>query len=157
MRALTAALALALGLGLATPGAADVAVPAACTPEVNAPLARLLGDGGRREVDNVMVCGTTISSSRPLPAGRYGRHELLPLRVQVPGLGSRLIEVVTNDALDGVVTAPRGATVYAYGQFYTPAHRPFVAGIHDTHCATHRGADNGWVRVDGAAYPRHPC
>lgn len=136
---------------------ADVAVPQRCTPEVNARIATLIAAGGRHEIDNVMVCGTTISSSRPLPDGPYGGHQLLPLRVLLPGAGAQLVEIVTNDDLDGVVTAPRGASVFAYGQFYIPAHRPFVAGIHDTHCATHRGADNGWVWVAGVTYPQHAC
>ncbi|MDP9107218.1 MAG: hypothetical protein M3N49_14970, partial [Candidatus Eremiobacteraeota bacterium] len=67
--------------------------------------------------------------------------------------------VVTNDDLDGRVTAPRGATVFAYGQYFqtTDRQRPFVAGVHDVHCATHRGADNGWVVVNGTRYPQHPC
>ena len=137
--------------------AATMPVPAQCTPEVNAALARLIAAGGRQQVDNVMVCGTTISSSRTLPGGAHGDHQLLPLRVALPGGVSRLIEVVTNDALDGVVTAPRGAVVYAYGQFYEPAHRPFVAGVHDVHCSTHRGADNGWVVVGTAQYPQRRC
>jgi hypothetical protein len=66
---------------------------------------------------------------------------------------------VTNDDLDGRVTAPRGAAVFAYGQYFrtSPRQRPFVAGIHDVHCATHRGADNGWVQVNATTFPRSPC
>ena len=52
--------------------------------------------------------------------------------------------------LDGVVTAPKGAQVFAYGQAFFDQGSRFVAGIHDVHCATHRGADNGWVVVNGA-------
>ena len=158
MRLIAAALAVALAA--AAPAAcavADVAVPGACTSEVNAPLARLVAVGGREQVDNVMVCGTTIASSRTQPGGVHGNHQILPLRAILPGVGARLIAVVTNDALDGVVTAPAGATVFAYGQFYEPARRPFVAGIHDVHCSTHRGADNGWVVVAGARFPQRAC
>jgi hypothetical protein len=134
-----------------------LAVPGQCTPDLNAPVAQLLAGGGHQQVDNVLVCGTTISSSRTLHGGEHGDHQVLPLRVLLPGGGAQLIEVVTNDALDGRVTAPRGVTVFAYGQFYSPAHHPFVAGVHDTHCSTHRSADNGWVSVDGVTYPKTPC
>jgi hypothetical protein len=147
---------LALGVPAAC-GAADVAVPSACMSDVNAPLARLVAGGGRVQVDNVMVCGTTISSSRRQRGGPHGDHQILPLRVVLPGAGAQLIEVVTNDDLDGIVTAPAGAAVFAYGQFYEPARRPFVAGIHDVHCSTHRAADNGWVVVDGRRFPQRAC
>jgi hypothetical protein len=78
---------------------------------------------------------------------------VLPLVVNLPGAGSKLVEVVTNDDLDGVVTAPKGAAVYAYGQAFFDQGSRFVAGIHDVHCATHRTADNGWVVVNGAKSP----
>jgi hypothetical protein len=134
----------------------DSGVPSACTESVNATAARLIADGRRVEVDNVMLCGTTIAASRT-QYGSRGDHQVLPLRVALPGLGTRTIEVVTNDVLDGVVTAPARALVFAYGQLYVPARRPFVAGIHDTHCATHRGAANGWVVVNGNRFPQHAC
>ena len=153
-------IALALLAVLSAPGTAsaqvDRAVPAACTEAVNAAAARLIADGRRVEIDNVMVCGTTISSSRT-QYGSRGDHQILPLRVALPGLGTRMLEVVTNDVLDGVVTAPPRALVFAYGQLYLPARRPFVAGVHDTHCATHRGAANGWVVVNGNRFPQHGC
>ncbi len=140
-------------------GARDVAVPVRCTAAVNAQLAGLIAHGYDGPVDNVMVCGTAFASSRPLGAGPRGGHELIPLRISLPDGTSALIEVVTNDNLDGVVTAPRGAHVAAYGQYYltTERQRPFVAGIHETHCATHRGADNGWIVVDAAHYPPRGC
>ena len=153
--ALTAAL---LALGACAPAATDVVTPASCTPSTNDRLARLIAEQHAGAVDNVMVCGTTIGPSRPLRGGRYGAHELLPLRVPVAAGGrTALVEVVTNDDLDGRVTAPRGATVFAYGQYFqtTDRQRPFVAGVHDVHCATHRGADNGWVVVNGTRYPQH--
>ncbi len=107
-----------------------------------------------------MVCGTTIAPSRPQRRGPHGAHQLIPLRVPVAGDGRfALVEVVTNDDLDGRVTAPRGATVIAYGQYFRTSdrQRPFVAGVHDVHCATHRGADNGWVVVNGTKYPQNGC
>ena len=122
-------------------------------------LARLIAERHADAVDNVMVCGTTIGPSRPQRGGRHGGHQLIPLRVPLPDGRFALVEVVTNDALDGRVTAPRGATVFAYGQYFltTERQRPFVAGLHDVHCATHRGADNGWVVVDGTKYPQRGC
>ena len=131
----------------------DVAVPASCTPEVNQKLADLLAQQTTEDVDNVMVCGTTISPSRTQRGGRHGSHEILPLVVNLPGAGSKLVEVVINDDLDGMVTAPRGAAVYAYGQAFFDQGSRFAAGIHDVHCATHRTADNGWVVVNGAKSP----
>ncbi len=134
-------------------GDRDVAVPQSCTPEVNQKLAGLLAQQTQGNVDNVMVCGTTISPSRTQRGGRHGSHEILPLVVNLPGAGSKLVEVVINDDLDGVVTAPKGAQVYAYGQAFFDQGSRFVAGIHDVHCSTHRTADNGWVVVDGQKSP----
>jgi hypothetical protein len=131
----------------------DVPVPQTCTPDVNQKLAALLAQQTQNNVDNVMVCGTTISPSRTQRGGEHGSHEVLPLVVNLPGAGSKLVEVVTNDDLDGVVTAPKGALVYAYGQAFFDQGSRFVAGIHDVHCSTHRTADNGWVVVDGVRSP----
>lgn len=131
----------------------DVAVPQSCTPEVNQKLATLIAQQPSGNVDNVMVCGMTISPSRTQRGGPHGAHEVLPLLVSLPGAGSKLVEVVINDDLDGVVTAPKDAQVFAYGQAFFPARGRFVAGIHDVHCATHRTADNGWVVVDGRKSP----
>jgi hypothetical protein len=131
----------------------DVAVPQSCTPEVNQKLAGLLAQQTQKNVDNVMVCGMTISPSRTQRGGQHGSHQVYPLLVSQPGAGSKLVEVVTNDELDGVVTAPKGAQVYAYGQAFFDRGSRFVAGIHDVHCSTHRTADNGWVVVDGQKSP----
>jgi hypothetical protein len=130
----------------------DVPVPQSCTPEVNQKLAGLLAQQTRENVDDVMVCGVTISPSRTQRGGAHGSHQILPLIVSLPA-GSKLVEVVTNDDLDGVVTAPKGAQVFAYGQAFFDQGSRFVAGIHDVHCATHRTADNGWVVVDGVKSP----
>jgi len=149
-----------LVLGACAPRGSDVITPVSCTASMNDDIARLIDEQHAGAVDNVMVCGTTIGPSRPLPGGRYGTHQLIPLRVPYSdNRRTALVEVVTNDTLDGRVTAPRGATVVAYGQYFltTPGQRPFVAGVHDVHCATHRGADNGWVVVNGTKYPPHGC
>jgi hypothetical protein len=128
-------------------------VPSACTGEVNAKLAGLIGSGTAQPVDNVMVCGVTVSPSRPQRAGKHGTHEILPLLVTFADGSTKLIEVVTNDDLDGKVTAPVKASVFAYGQAFFDHTGRFAAGIHDVHCSTHRGADNGWVVVNGQKYP----
>ena len=140
-------------------GAKDVAVPNHCDGVVNAQLTQLIEERHDGAVDNVMACGTTIAPSRPQRRGPRGGHQLIPLRVPLADGRTALVEVVTNDDLDGRVTAPRDAHVAAYGQYFltTERQRPFVAGIHDTHCATHRGADNGWVVVDGTKYPQRGC
>jgi hypothetical protein len=152
--ALSAALVCISGCGN---GAADVAVPSRCDASVNARLAQLVAEHHAGAVDNVMVCGTTIGPSRSRHGPRR-QHELIALRAPLTG-GSALIEVVTNDDLDGRVTAPSGAHVMAYGQYFltNERQRPLVAGIHQTHCATHRGANNGWVVVNGTHYPQHRC
>ncbi len=150
---------LLLSAGTFPACAGEVRVPSACTAQVNAPLSALIADRHDGPVDNVMVCGTTLGPSRPQRGGPHGDHQLLPVKIPLPDGGTALVEVVTNDNLDGRVTAPRGATVLAYGQYFhtSPRQRPFVAGIHDVHCATHRGADNGWVVVNGTKYPQRNC
>lgn len=143
----------AFSLGAHRRTAHDVPVPQNCTPDVNRKLSGLVGSGAKGPVDNVMVCGVTISPSRPQRGGPHGTHEILPLTVVFPDGGTRLIEVVTNDDLDGKVTAPAKAAVFAYGQAFFDNTGHFAAGIHDVHCSTHRGADNGWVVVSGKKYP----
>lgn len=148
--------ALGLAVILASSSAwaqSDVPVPQSCTAQVNQKLGELLGSSQTQSVDNVMVCGITVSASRTQSGGPHGSHQILPLRVTFPDGNTRLVEVVTNDDLDGVVTAPVNAQVYAYGQAFFPAHGRFAAGIHDVHCSTHRGADNGWVVVNGQHHP----
>jgi hypothetical protein len=161
MRTILAAVmsAALIAIGPSASSAADAAVPAHCTAAVNAQLAQLIAEKHAGAVDNVMVCGTTFGPSRKQRSGPHGGHQLLPLRVPLPGGGSALVEVVSNDDLDGRVTAPKGAQVSAYGQYFhtTARQRPFVAGVHDVHCATHRGADNGWVVVNGTKYPKRAC
>lgn len=156
MRLNTVGIILALALlsiGARHRTAHDMPVPASCTPAVNQKLSTLIANGAQAPVDNVMVCGTTISASRPQPGGAHGPHEILPLTVVFPDGSTKLVEVVTNDNLDGKITAPVNASVFAYGQAFFDNAGHFAAGIHDVHCSTHRGADNGWVVVNGKKYP----
>jgi hypothetical protein len=130
-----------------------VPVPTGCTPDVNAKISQLIAAGQQQTVDNVMVCGITISSSRRQHGGPHGDHEVIPLKVIFPDGSMKLIEVVTNDDLDGKITAPVHVAVFAYGQAFFSHTKQFAAGIHDVHCSTHRGADNGWVVVNGEKHP----
>jgi hypothetical protein len=131
----------------------NVPVPESCSAQVNEKLGNLLSSGEKHSVDNVMVCGPTVSPSRTQSGGPHGSHQILPIRAAFPDGTTHLVEVVTNDDLDGVITAPVNAQVYAYGQAFFPSIGHFVAGIHDVHCSTHRGADNGWVVVNGQQHP----
>jgi hypothetical protein len=131
----------------------DVPVPSRCTASVNQKLFDLLGSGRHSNVDNVMVCGVTTGPSYTHGGGPHGNHEILPLLVKMPDGSSQSVEVVINDELDGVVTAPGHAEVFAFGQAFFPSQGRYVAGIHDVHCSTHRGADNGWVVVNGVRHP----
>ena len=151
LRLVLVAAAAAVGACAGPSPAADTAQR--CTADVNAPLARLVHDGTTRPIDGVVVCGVTISASRTQSGGPHGDHQILVVRAPFPDGSRPLVEVVTNDALDGPVTAPAGAAVAAYGQYFAPRRR-YAAGLHDVHCATHRGAVNGWVSVDGRRYPQ---
>lgn len=62
-----------------------MAVPQSCTPDVNQKLAGLLAQQTTENVDNVMVCGVTISPSRMQRGGAHGSHQVLPLLVNLPG------------------------------------------------------------------------
>jgi hypothetical protein len=145
--------ALVLCLPITALAQRDVPVPSSCTPAVNQNLFNLLGAGRRGDVDNVMVCGITSGPSYTQHGGSHGNHEILPLRVNLPDGTSQAVEVVINDDLDGVVKAPAKASVFAFGQAFFPSHGRYAAGIHDVHCSTHRGADNGWVVVNGVKHP----
>jgi hypothetical protein len=132
--------------------AKDVPVPSTCTPQVNKGLADLIASHTTRDVDNIMVCGIATEKSRFQRAGRHGSHHVTTLAVQLPGGQTVHVQVVTNDDLDGVVTATANDQVFAFGQGYL-THGPWIAGIHDVHCSTHPGADNGWVVVAGVKTP----
>lgn len=144
---------LFLGTALGAP-AVDVPVPSTCTPQVNQRLATLLSSGTQHNTDNVMVCGITISPSRRTRGGRHGAHDILPVLAKFSDGSAKLIQVVVNEELDGRVTAPKGAAVFAFGQAFFDNTGRFAAGIHDVHCSTHRGADNGWVVINGNKSPQ---
>ena len=143
-------------------------VPSSCTAAVNAGLAAFLAANGSpsRSVDqdNVMVCGTMLRGSIAQHAGHSGSGAHHVLLLQVPTQGGQVqVEVVTNDDLDGVVTGNAGDQVYAYGQAYVdprPLHLQgltLAGGVHEPHCATHAGEDDGWVVVAGVRYPKGGC
>ncbi len=131
----------------------NVPVPASCTPQVNQRLSEIIASQTRRDIDNVMVCGIATQKTRLQAGGRHGDHHITTIAVQLPGGQAVNVQVVANDDLDGVVTARPNDPVFAYGQAYV-AHGPWAAGIHDVHCSTHTGADNGWVVVAGVQTPR---
>jgi len=132
--------------------AKDVPVPAACTPAVNQGLSNLIASHTTRDVDNIMVCGIATQKSRVQHGGPHGSHHVTTLAVQLPNGQSVNVQVVTNDDLDGVVTASPNDQVFAYGQGYL-TQGLWVAGVHDLHCATHPGADNGWIVIAGVKTP----
>ena len=135
----------------------DVPVPASCTLDVNQKLAQLLRARQRNPVDNVMLCGTSTGPSQTESGGEHGDHQIIPVRVQLPDGSTRSIEVVTDDDLDGKVTAPANAAIFAYGQAFFTSTGRYAAGVHEVHCWTHTGADNGWVVVNGTKYPAVSC
>jgi hypothetical protein len=132
--------------------AKDVPVPSSCTPQVNRGLEELIRSNTRRDVDNIMVCGVASQHSRVQRGGRHGSHHVISLAVDLPDDGKVEVQVVVNDDLVGVVEANEGDRVFAYGQGYI-AHGRWAAGVHDVHCSTHPGADNGWVVVNGRRAP----
>jgi hypothetical protein len=146
-------LAFALALAPSLRAQRDVPVPATCTPQVNQRLAEIIASQTRRDVDNVMVCGTATQKTRLQAGGRHGDHHITTIAVPLPSGQTVNVQVVTNDDLDGVVIARAADPIFAYGQAYV-THGPWAAGIHDVHCSTHPGADNGWVVVAGVKTPR---
>jgi hypothetical protein len=132
--------------------APNVPVPARCTPAVNQRLADLIASGNRRDVDNIMACGVAIEKTRVHRGGPHGDHHITTISAPLPNGQSVNVQVVTNDDLDGPVVARPNDAVFAYGQGYI-AHGFWAAGIHDVHCSTHPGADNGWVVIAGVKTP----
>jgi hypothetical protein len=133
--------------------ARDVAVPSSCTPQVNAKLGELIAQNSTKDVDNIMACGVATQKTRVQRGGPHGSHHVTTIAVQLPSGQSVSVQIVTNDDLDGPVTAQVNDPVFAYGQGYV-SHGLWAAGIHDTHCSTHNGADNGWVVVAGVKTPK---
>ncbi len=156
------------GVCAAARAAGTKPVPSSCTAAVNSGLAQFVSQnqGTSQSVhqDNVMVCGVMQANSIPQHAGHSGAGAHHVLVVSAPaGSGTLQVEVVTNDQLDGVVAGNKGDQVYAYGQAYVDPGTIHVgaftvaAGVHEPHCATHAGADDGWVMVAGKRYPRGGC
>lgn len=133
--------------------ARDVPVPASCTPQVNQGIANLIASGTRRDIDNIMVCGVATQKTRVQRGGPHGSHHVTTISAPLPDGRKVNVQIVANDALDGIVTANPGDPVIAYGQGYLTS-GPWVAGVHDVHCSTHTGADNGWVVVAGVKSPK---
>ncbi len=131
----------------------NVPVPATCTPQVNQRLADIIASQTRRDIDNVMVCGVATRKTRLQAGGRHGDHHITSIAAPLLDGQTVNVQVVTNDDLDGVVVARPNDPVFAYGQAYV-AHGPWAAGVHDVHCSTHPGADNGWVVVAGVKTPQ---
>jgi len=144
---------LLLGAATAAFAAKDVPVPSSCTPQVNAGLAQLIAEHPTRNVDNVMACGVATQKTRLQRGGPHGSHHVTTIAAVLPNAQTVNVQIVTNDDLDGPVVAQAKDPVMAYGQGYI-SHGLWVAGIHDTHCSTHRGADNGWVVVAGVKVPK---
>lgn len=155
MKPLIACIVLSLFALAARPARAarDVSVPSRCTPQVNQGLADLIASGTRRDVDNIMACGVAIEKTRVQRGGRHGTHHVTTITAPLPSGHSVNVQIVVNDDLDGIVTAQANDPVFAYGQGYI-SHGFWAAGIHDVHCSTHPGADNGWVVVAGVKTPR---
>lgn len=148
--------------------AATKPVPTSCTPAVNTTLLQFLHDNSgnsHAQLDNVMVCGTAIADSFEQGASSTGTgaHQVILLNVPTSDGSKVIVEIVSNDSLDGVVNASKGDTVYAYGQGYITSSRDIrkrihpAAGVHDTHCATNSHMDDGWVVVNGTRYPAQAC
>jgi hypothetical protein len=131
----------------------DVPVPSSCTPQVNQKLADLIAQHSTRDVDNIMACGLVTQKTQIRRGGPHGSHHLTTIAVHLPDGQTVNVQIVTNDDLIGPVTAQVNDPVFAYGQGYI-SHGNWAAGIHDTHCSTHRGADNGWVVVSGVKNPK---
>ena len=126
----------------------DVPVPANCSAQVNEKLAGLISAGQSSAVDNVMVCGITVSSSRTQHGRAHGDHQIFPLRVTMPGGDVRLVEVVSNDELDGKVTAGPNTAVFAYGQAFLSERRQVCGGC--ARCALLHASRRGqWLDCGG--------
>ena len=125
--------------------------PASCTPQFNARFAQAIMERAH-VVEGVAVCG--VVRGRPYErGGEHGLHVYIPVLVEAPGGATYMTQVIPNEELDGRVVVRDGDRVYALGQFVYPNYRLGYEGlIHDTHPATHRGAADGYVDVNGKIY-----
>jgi hypothetical protein len=122
-----------------------------CTPQTNAKFQESIM-ARRHIVEGVMVCG--IVAARPYQrGGPHGLHVYIPVRVAAPGGATYLTQVIPNEELDGRIVVAKGDRITALGQFVYPNYRQGYEGlIHDTHPATHRGAADGYVEINGKTY-----
>lgn len=152
MRRLKSALVRARALALLVLAACSSA-PAqqACTPQVNAKFQESIM-ARRHVVEGVTVCGIVVR--RPYQrGGPHGLHVYIPVRIEAPGGATYITQVIPNEELDGRIVVHEGDHITALGQFVYPNYRQGYEGlIHDTHPATHRGAADGYVDVNGRIY-----
>lgn len=106
----------------------------------------------RHVVEGVTVCGIVVR--RPYQrGGPHGLHVYIPVRIEAPGGATYITQVIPNEELDGRIVVHEGDHITALGQFVYPNYRQGYEGlIHDTHPATHRGAADGYVDVNGRIY-----
>ena len=133
--------------------AACSAAPAqqACTPNVNERFQESIMNR-RAIVEGVMVCG--VVTGKPYErGGPHGLHVYIPVRVRAPGGTTYVTQVIPNERLDGRIVVHDGDRITAVGQFVYPNYRQGFEGlIHDAHPATHRGAADGYVEINGRIY-----
>src|SRR5882672_11122216 len=96
----------------------DVPVPAHCTPQVNQKLVDLISQRPKQNVDNVMACGIATQNTQVRRGGPHGSHHITTIAVKLPDGQTVNVQIVTNDDLDGPVTAQANDPVFAYGQGY---------------------------------------
>jgi len=126
------------------------APPATCTPQVNAAFQADIV-ARRHIVEGVMVCGTVSGRPREY-GGEHGLHVYIPVRLEAPGGATYTTEVIPNEQLDGRIDVHEGDRIIALGQFVYTTRYGYDGLIHDTHPATHRGAADGYVEVNGKLY-----
>ena len=133
--------------------AKDVPVPMACTPDVNRALADVIASHTRRNVDNVMVCGSAAGKSRLQAGGPHGNHHVTTLRVELPDGQKINVQVVTNDSLTVLSVASANDQVFALWQAYI-AHGLWAAGDTMSIVPLILSTTNGWAVVAGVKCPR---
>ena len=122
-----------------------------CTPAMNAGFQESIMN--RRPVaEGVSVCGTVVGHPYER-GGEHGLHAYIAVRVEAPGGATYITQIIPNEELVGRIVVHPGDAIAALGQFVYPNHRAGYEGlIHDTHHATHRGAIDGYVSVNGTTY-----
>jgi hypothetical protein len=121
-----------------------------CTPQVNARFQESVVSR-RHIVEGVAVCGI-VSGRVHESGGIHGEHVYIPVKLEAPGGATYTTEVIPNEELDGRVEVHEGDRIVALGQFVFTTRYGYDGLIHDTHPATHRGAADGYVEVNGKIY-----